>query len=324
MAPIGEGLRSGDLITVFGGSGFVGRHVVRLLAQRGYRVRVAVRRPNEALFLKPMGDVGQVQPVQANVRDTASCQAALAGASAVINLVGILSESGRQNFDAVHADAAARLASLAADAGISRFVQMSALGADENSASDYARTKAQGENAVRAEIPTAAIVRPSIIFGQEDEFFNRFANLARLSPVVPLVGGGETRYQPVYVEDVAEAIVALVEDSEPSGRTVELGGAETYSFRELMELMLDETARTNALVPVPFAVASLMTFALRWWFIPADLRLTPDQIKLLQVDNTVSEGSEGLADLGIEPTALMSILPAYLYRYRRHGQFEAA
>lgn len=314
----GSELKAGDLITIYGGSGFVGRYLVRALAEQGYRVRVAVRRPNLALFLKPMGDVGQIQPVQANIRNRASCAAAMEGASAVVNLVGVLYESGAQKFDAVHAEGAKQLAELAADAGITNFIQMSAIGADADSTSAYARSKAAGEAAVLKAIPTATIVRPSIIFGPEDQFFNRFAALARISPVLPLIGGGETRFQPVYVKDVAAAMATALQRPEWNSQVLELGGPDVATFAELMELMLKVIGRTRLLVKIPFFAAKALAYVLQ--ILPAPL-LTVDQVELLKHDNVVSEGAPGLSDLGIEASAMSAILPTYLYRFRRTGQF---
>lgn len=316
-------LKKGSLVVVFGGSGFVGRHTVQVLARRGYRVRVAVRRPNEAHFLRPMGDVGQVQPVQANIRDDRSVRAALRGADAVVNLVGILHEAGSQKFEAVQTAGAARVARLAAEAGVRSFVQVSAIGADAQSPAAYGRTKAQGEALVLKSIPTATILRPSIIFGPEDDFFNRFAAMARLVPVLPLIGGGHTRFQPVYVQDVAEAIARVLEQPAARGQVYELGGRETFSFRELMELVLRETCRKGFLVPIPFFIARINAFFLN--FLP-NPPLTPDQVELLRSDNVVSGQAEKegrtLSGLGIEATAPESVLPSYLYRFRRTGQFE--
>ncbi|AWZ03011.1 3 beta-hydroxysteroid dehydrogenase/Delta 5--_4-isomerase [Rhodobiaceae bacterium] len=314
----GSELKAGDLVTIFGGSGFVGRYLVRALAEQGYRVRVAVRRPNEALFLKPMGDVGQVQPVQANIRDQASCAAAIEGADAVVNLVGVLYESGAQKFDAVHAMGAKQLAALAADTGITNFLQMSAIGADADSTSAYARSKATGEAAVLEAIPTATIVRPSILFGPEDQFFNRFAAMASLAPALPLIGGGETKYQPVYVKDVAAAITVALQQSQWNGKVLELGGPEVATFAELMKITLKEIGRSRPLVKLPSFAAKAMASVLQ--ILPAPL-LTVDQVELLKHDNVVSEGALGLSDLGIEPSAMSAILPAYLYRFRRTGQF---
>jgi len=315
MQPV---LHPGDVVTVFGGSGFVGRHLVRVLARKGYRIRVAVRRPNEALFLRPMGDVGQVQPVQANLRDKRSCAAAMDGADAVINLVGVLYEAGAQKFDTIHEIGARRLASLAREAGVSRFIQMSAIGADAASTSAYARSKAAGEATVLACLPGATIVRPSIVFGPEDQFFNKFAALARIAPALPLIGGGTTKYQPVYVKDVAAGIAELLERGDMGGKAVELGGPEVVTFRQLMELTLKETGRNRALLSLPYFFARMMGAVLQW--LPSPL-LTPDQVELLKTDNVVSDDAVLFADLGIAPTAMEAILPTYLYRFRRTGQF---
>ncbi len=304
------------IVTVFGGAGFVGRHVVRALARAGARVRVACRRPEEGLRLKPMGDVGQVTSVAANIRDDASVQAAVAGSDAVVNLVGILFERGRQTFRAVHADGAGRIARLASDSGVRRLVHVSAIGADRNSESLYGRTKAAGEAAVREAFPAATIVRPSIVFGPEDDFFNRFAKLARLAPALPLIGGGHTRFQPVYVGDVADAVAAVAADEATAGETFELGGPRTYSFKELLELVLAETGRRRLLVPVPFAVAMMQALFLEALPVPP---LTRDQVRGLRTDNVVAAGALGLGDLGISPTALEIILPTYLTRFRRGG-----
>lgn len=311
------------LITVFGGSGFIGRYVVQLLAQKGYRVRVAVRRPNLALYLKPLGDVGQIQLFQANIRDAVSCRAALEGADGVVNLVGILQEGGAQRFASVQAAGAGLIAKLAGEAGITRFAHVSAIGADEESASEYARTKALGEEAVLKAVPTATILRPSIVFGPEDDFFNRFAAMARLSPALPLIGGGQTRFQPVYVKDVAAAILAALENDETRGKIYELGGPEVFSFKELMERMLEEIRRKRVLVSLPFAIAKLMG---RIAGILPNAPLTADQVELLKTDNVVSdearEEERTLAALGVPATGLDSVLSTYLYRFRRTGQFE--
>lgn len=312
-------LHPGDVVTVFGGSGFVGRYLVRALARKGYRVRVAVRRPNEALFLRTTGDVGQVQPIQANLRDRHSCAAAMDGADAVINLVGVLYEAGAQKFDTIHEIGARRLASLASEAGISRFIQMSAIGADAASTSAYARSKAAGEAAVRECLPDATIVRPSIVFGPEDQFFNKFAALARVAPVLPLVGGGMTKYQPVYVKDVAAAIAALLERNDMGGKAVELGGPEVVTFKQLMELTLKETGRNRALMMMPYFFARMMGAVLQW--LPSPM-LTTDQVELLKSDNLVSDEAISFSELDIVPTAMGAILPTYLYRFRRTGQFE--
>jgi uncharacterized protein YbjT (DUF2867 family) len=323
---------SQQLVTVFGGSGFVGRHLVRALARRGYRVRAAVRRPDLALFLQPLGNVGQIHPVQANLRYPDSVRRAIDGADAVVNLVGILSQSGRQTFDAIHAEGAGAVADAAAAAGITRFVQMSAIGADESSPSLYGRSKAAGEAVARAAIPGAVVVRPSIVFGPEDSFFNRFAALARMSPVLPLIGGGETRFQPVFVGDVAEAIARGVDGKLTPGTTYELGGPEVKSFRALMEYVLQVTGRRCMLVPLPFAAARLQAGVLEalkyasFGLLPEEFLLTRDQVALLEQDNVVSKAAESegrtLAGLGIEAESIETIVPAYLYRFRRQGQFD--
>jgi len=300
------------LVTVFGASGFVGRYVVQRLAQRGLRVRAAVRRPALAEFLRPYGDVGQIAPLQANVRDDASVARAVQGTDAVVNLVGLLYETGHQRFDAVHAAGAARIARAARAAGVQRLVQISAIGADAGSASDYARTKAQGETAVTAEFPGAKILRPSIVFGPEDGFYNRFANLARFLPALPLIGGGETKFQPVYVRDVAAAVLAVLEGAEAP--VYELGGPRVYSFRQVLEYILEVTERKRLLVPLPFELARMEAAVLE--LLPKPL-LTRDQVELLKRDNVVSPGMPGLKELGIEPTAVEAIVPTYLRRYRK-------
>ena len=305
------------LVTVFGGSGFIGRYVVRNLARAGWQVRVAVRRPDEALFLKTAGDVGQVTPVAANIRDDASVNAACVGADAVVNLVGILYEGGRQKFDAVQAEGAGRVARAAKVAGAKRFVQISAIGADANSDSAYARSKAAGEAKVAMAFPGATILRPSIVFGPEDNFFNRFAKMAMLSPALPLIGGGNTRFQPVYVGDVAAAVARAIEDSGTAGNTYELAGPRAYTFRELLRLMLNEIGRCRLLVPLPFALATLKATFLQ--LLPMPL-LTVDQVKLLKRDN-VASGKPGLKELGISPTAVEVVIPTYLDRYRPRGHY---
>lgn len=316
---------TGKLAVVFGGSGFVGRNVVRELAKRGWRVRVVVRRPHHAQFLRPMGAVGQVQLLQANLRHRGSVAEAMVGADAVINLVGILSQSGAQKFETVQAGGAATVAELASEAGVSQYVHVSAIGADEDSESNYARTKALGEQAVRAALPNAVIMRPSIVFGSEDRFFNRFAEMAMMSPALPLIGGGKTNFQPVYVDDVANAICSALENSEAAGRIYELGGPKTYSFRELMNLLLSSIGRQRLLAPIPFFLAPIIGAAgeavgLIPFFEPP---ITRDQIKLLKVDNVVgsTEDISTLADLGIEPTTVEAILPEYMVRFRKYGQF---
>lgn len=316
------------LVTVFGGSGFVGAQVVRALAKKGVRVRVAVRRPGRGYRMRMLGDVGQIEVVQANIRDEASIERALAGAEACVNLVSTLYHAGNQTFQALNVDGAKLVAQVAARRGITNFVQMSAIGADENSASEYARTKALGEAAVRSVIPSAVIIRPSIVFGQDDDFFNRFSSLAATLPMLPLVGGGETKFQPVFVGDVGAAIARVVTDPNCAGKTFELGGPSTYSFRELMELVVRETQRNRALVPVPWGVAGLIGLAgdIQAWakgiigLIPRP-QLTRDQVELLKTDNVADSAAAGLAELGVQATALEPMLPTYLYRYRKGGQF---
>jgi NADH dehydrogenase len=316
-----EILQTPKLVTVFGGSGFVGRHVVRELARRGYRVRVACRRPDLAGHLQPLGNVGQIQAVQANLRVRWSVDRAVEGADHVINLVGILAETGRQKFPAVH-ELGARAVAEAARAVGARLTHISALGADARSPSSYARTKARGEKAVLATIPDAVIFRPSIMFGPEDAFFNRFAAMARLSPVLPLIGGGQTRFQPVYVADVAEAIARAVDGTVAGGKVYELGGPNVASFRECMEEMLEVIGRDRWLVTVPWWLARLQGAILG--MLPGKL-LTSDQVLLLRADNVVSTEAENelrtFAGLGIVPQSTAAILPTYLWRYRAAGQF---
>ncbi len=315
-----------SMVTVFGGSGFLGRHLVQRLAATGARVTVAVRNPESALFLKPMGDVGQITPVGADVRDGPAVAAAVQGADWVVNLVGVLYETRRQSFSAIHAQGAERIAKAAKAAGAKRLVHVSAIGANRHSSAAYARSKAAGEAAVAAAYPAATILRPSIIFGPEDDFFNRFAAMARVSVALPLFGGGETRFQPVYVGDVAAAVVKALTDEGTAGTTYELGGPRVYSFRQLMTLMLAEIGRKRILLPLPFFVADAMGAVLQSLPLPFGMAppLTGDQAKLLRCDNVVSGDAPGLADLGIAPTACEIILPTYLDRFRRHGRFEAS
>ena len=312
-----------DIITVFGGSGFIGRHIVRALAKAGYRVRVASRRPHLAQDLRVMGVVGQVQLVQANLRVAASVERALEGASGVVNLVGILNESGRLTFSRLHALGAKTVAEAAASAGISRVIQMSAIGADADSASQYARSKAEGEAAVKAAVPTATILRPSIVFGTDDAFFNRFADMARFAPALPLFGGGKTKFQPVFAGDVAEAVVAALETPEAQGETYELGGPGVYSFAELMRFILDEIDRPRFLLPLPWQIGSVIAMMSELAAILPFVQpmLTRDQLIQLKSDNVVAEGAKTLADLGVQAETVDSIVPSYLGRYRRYGQF---
>jgi uncharacterized protein YbjT (DUF2867 family) len=305
-------------VAVIGASGFIGRYVVKRLAARGIRVAAVVRNVEAAKFLQPMGDVGQIARLGANILDDARLAAAIAGADTVVNLAGILYESGRQRFAAVHASAPGRLGALAKAAGVRHLVHISAIGADSGSPAAYARTKAEGEQALRASFPEAVILRPSVVFGPEDDFFNRFAALAQFSPVLPLIGGGKTRFQPVYVEDVADAVMAALDTPGSAGRTYELGGPRIYTFKALMELVLAETRRKRLLVPLPWALASLQAAVLE--FLPTP-PLTRDQVKLLRRDNIVGPAARTLADLGIGATAVEAVLPSYMDRYRRGGWF---
>ena len=310
------------LVTVFGGSGFVGSHIVRALARRGLRIRVAVRQPGRAYRAPMLGDVGQIEVVQANLRDQASVDRALEGAEGCVNAVGVLYESGRQGFEAMHVEGAARVARSARAAGANRLTHISALGADAGSASAYARSKAQGEAAVREAFPEAAVLRPSVVFGPEDRFFNRFAAMAMISPALPLIGGGHALMQPVFVADVGEAAAASLIQAEALGRTYELGGPETLSFKALMQLLLAVIQRRRLLIPIPFPVAQLIgragDLAAR---VGAPPPLTLDQVELLRGDNVVSPDALGLAALGISANALEPNIPAYLYRYRPGGQY---
>ena len=311
------------LVTVFGGSGFLGRHVVRALAREGYRVRAAVRRPDLAFHLQPLGRVGQIHPVQANLRYPASVEAAVRDADVVINLVGILFERGKQRFEAVQAEGAHAVARAAAATG-AHVIHVSALGADPDSPALYARSKAAGEAAVLGTVPDATVLRPSILFGPEDDFFNRFAAMARMSPALPLIGGGHTRFQPVFVGDVAQAILRAVGGHAKGGTIYELGGPEVKTFRELMEYVLAVTERRRLLVPLPFGLARLQAQFLK--LLPKPL-LTPDQVELLRRDNVVSEAARAerrpIAAFGIEPAALAAVVPSYLWRVRKTGQFKS-
>ena len=310
------------LVTVFGGSGFLGRHVVRALAKRDYRIRVAVRRPELAGHLQPLGRVGQIHAVQANLRYPASVEAAMRNSHAAINLVGILAESGAQTFDAVQGAGAGTVARAAAAAGAG-MVHVSAIGAAENSASRYGRAKAAGEKAVLAALPSATILRPSVVFGPEDQFTNRFAALARMSPALPLIGGGLTKLQPVYVGDVATAVADAVDGKTRPGAPYELGGPEVLTMREIMEIILDVTERRRMLMPLPFGLAKLQALFLQ--FAPGDFKLTPDQVTLLRSDNVVSDAAKAagltLEGLGIMPDSMEAIVPQYLWRFRKTGQF---
>lgn len=313
------------LVTIYGGSGFLGRYIARRMAKKGWRIRVAVRRPNEALFVKPYGAVGQVEPVLCNIRDEASVRAAMHGADAVVNCVGTFDKAGANNFAAVQAEGAERIARLAAEAGVGALVHVSAIGADAEAESAYARSKARGEAGVLEHFPRAMILRPSIMFGPDDNFFNRFAGMARFGPILPIFGGN-TRFQPVYVDDVAAAAVAGIEGH--AAGVYELGGPDALTFRALMEQMLKVIHRRRLVLNLPFWLGSVMGTlldigsALTGRLVPNRL-LTADQVKSLRVDNVVAAGARGLADLGIAPTPAGAILPDYLWRFRPSGQYDA-
>jgi NADH dehydrogenase len=313
---------SGKMVTVFGGSGFVGRHAVRALAQRGWRIRVAVRRPDLAGHLQPLGAVGQIKAIQANLRYRWSIDRAVEGSAAIVNLVGILAESGRQTFDAVQAFGPRAIGEAARAAGIVRVVHISAIGADQPSTIGYLRSKAEGEEGILSAVPDAVVIRPSIIFGPEDHFFNRFAAMARISPVLPLIGGGETKFQPVFVGDVGEAIARILDGAAQGGMTYELGGPEVLTFRACMERTLEVTRRRRALVPVPFGIARILGRVGE--YLPGR-PLTHDQVRMLKFDNVVSpaarQDGRTLQGLGITPTALEVVLPTYLARFRERGEF---
>ena len=326
------------IVTIFGGTGFLGRHIVQRLAREGWGIRVATRRPELAGFLRPCGDVGRVAPVQANVRNEESIRRAVAGADAVVNLTGLLYERGKQTFYAVHVAAAERIARAAADAGASHLLHVSALGADAASPSEYARSKAAGEAAVREAFPDATVFRPGLVFGPEDDFFNRFASMVRLVPVLPLFfdrlprmkldglfltpefEAGTTRFQPVFVGDIAEAAHRALAGDAAQGRTYELGGPSVYSYAELMALVARETGRKAFFVPVPFFVAAVLARFVQFAPTPP---LTPDQVKLLRIDNVAAPEAAGLADLGVTATAAELILPTYLRDHRRGGSESA-
>ncbi len=303
-----------DVVTVFGGTGFVGRHLIRRLAERGATVRVATRRPSAGFFLRPMGMVGQIVLMETAADNEASIARVISGARHVVNLVGVLHDGRGGDFERLHARLPGRIGSAAAAAGVRRVVQMSAIGADPGSTSAYARTKAAGETAVREARPDAVILRPSIVFGPEDSFFNRFAAMARLSPALPLIGGGRTRFQPVYVGDVAEAVIAGLERPEAPGRTYELGGPQTYTFRELMQYLLEVLGRRRLLVSVPFGIAALQA---RLAELLPDPLLTRDQVEMLKRDNVVAPDMPGLPDLGIDATPLEVVVPGYLTPFAR-------
>jgi NADH dehydrogenase len=313
---------SAKLVTVFGGSGFIGRYVVQALAKRGHRIRVAVRRPDLAGHVQPLGMVGQIKPIQANVRYRWSIDRAVEGADAVVNLVGILAESGRQTFDSVQSFAPRAIGEAATAAGVSAVVHNSAIGADQPSTIGYIRSKADGEAGLLESFPDAVIMRPSIVFGPEDHFFNRFAAMARLSPALPLIGGGRTRFQPVFAGDVGEAIARAVDRQAQRGAIYELGGPEVLTFRQLMQRMLEITGRKRLLLPIPWPIARVMGRVGE--FMPGQ-PLTRDQVRMLRFDTIVSEAAKKdgrtLQGLGIEATALEVVLPTYLARFREHGEF---
>ncbi|WP_298562293.1 complex I NDUFA9 subunit family protein [uncultured Aliiroseovarius sp.] len=313
------------LVTIYGGSGFVGRYIARRMAKQGWRVRVAVRRPNEALFVKPYGAVGQVEPILCNIRDDNSVRAAMQGADAVVNCVGVLNSIGKNSFDAVHHDGAGRVARIAAEEGVGQLVQISAIGANADSDSEYARTKAQGEEDVQAAFAGAVILRPSVIFGTDDQFFNRFANMTRFGPVLPITGGN-TKFQPVHVDDVAKAAEMAVLGQVEAG-IYELGGPDVETLRESIDRMLKVTQRRRLVLNLPFGIARLqagifdMIQKLSGGLIAAPL--TRDQVTSLGYDNVVAEDAKGFADLGITPRAMAAILPDYLWRFRAGGQYAA-
>lgn len=326
---------SEKIVTLIGGSGFIGRHIVRTLAKRGYRIRVACRRPDLAGHVQPLGTPGQIMPVQANVRFPASLAAVCDGAYAVVNLTGVLATSGSQSFDAIHVFGAEASARAAKAAKTQVFIQMSALGADADSGSEYGRTKAAGEARAKAAFPGAIVLRPSIVFGPEDNFFNQFAGLSRLAPALPLIGGGHTKFTPLFVGDLAEAVARLIDTGEASGKTFELGGPEAFSFKQLLEFTLETIGRKRLLIPVPWTVAKILGSVLgilnndfvrmsSLGLLPK-APLTADQVELLKTDNVVSEAAtrEGrdLVGLGITGQSIQGIVPSYLYRYRKAGQF---
>lgn len=305
--------------TVFGGSGFVGRYIVKRLAKEGWVVRVAVRDTEKAHFLQPYGNVGQIVRMPVPIQDEQAVREAVDGADAVFNAIGLLFEpGGAQTFDEVHVNGPERIARLAAETGVKRLIHVSAIGADKESESVYARTKADGEAAIQKQFPQATILRPSIVIGPEDGFLNFFAQMARVSPALPLIGGGKTRFQPVYVGDVADAAMAAVHESKTKGKTYELGGPKVYTFKQLMELLLKEIRRKRLLLPIPFGVAQLQAGVAE--LLPKPL-LTRDQVTLLKQDNVVQKGALSFKTLGLEPQAIEAILPTYLVRYRPGGRF---
>ena len=304
-------------ITVFGGSGFLGRYVVRALAKKGWRIKVATRHPNKAFFLRPMGQVGQIGFVKCDVADADQIAQALAGSQAAVNLAGIMFQRG-QTFQDVHVDGPETIAKEAARQGLRAFVHVSAIGANAESDARYAATKGEGEKRVREAFPHTIIMRPSLLFGTEDQFFNRFAEMARFLPALPLIGGGRTKFQPVFVADAAAAIVAALDDPHAQGKTYELGGPTIYSFKQLMEIMLGVIERKRIFVPLPFGIAFLKSIFLQ--LMPKPL-LTPDQVRMLKHDNVVSPTAHHLKQLGITPTTVEAEIPNYLWRYRAKGEY---
>jgi NADH dehydrogenase len=310
-----------QVVTVFGASGFLGRNAVRALAKGGfgYRLRACSRKPNHAMYLLPMGHVGQIQLLPCDVRNPDDVARAVANSDAVVNLVGILYPSGGQTYETMHIDAARNIGRAAREAGVKTLVHISTPGISPDSESAYARTKAEGEIALREEFPDATILSPSLVFGPDDDFFNKFASLARFTPALPLIGGGHTRFQPVFVGDVARAITKCVDDASTRGKTYELGGPTVYTFKEMLQIILRETCRERLLVPMPFWLATLQSYFLQ--FLPGTL-LTPDHVTFLKTDNVVSPEALNLADLGITPDSMEAVLPSYLWRFRPKGQFE--
>lgn len=311
---------SGELVTVFGGSGFIGKTLVQHLAKAGYRVRVAVRRPNNALDVKPLGELGQIHLAQANVRNKASVAAAVKDASYVVNLVSVLNESGSQTFENLHVKGSEMIAQACAHEGVKKLVHISSIGADEESASKYARTKACGEKAVRENFPGATIIRPSVVFGPDDQFFNKFANVAKIFRMLPVICGG-TKMQPVYVGDVAEAILSVIESDDAEGKIYEIGGPRTYTFRELLELVNKYTEQDVPLITIPTQIAYVQAFFLG--MLPGPL-LTIDQVRLLEKDNVRNPDYPGLEELGVSTTPVEAIIPKYLIQHRPTGQFKSA
>lgn len=313
------------LVTVFGGSGFVGSQVVQALARRGWRIRVAVRRPDLAFKVHTAGHVGQIYTKRCDATDPAQVAEALQGADAAINLIGVLYESGRNTFEAAHVQTARNIAEACAAGGVDRLVHVSAIGANPESDSAYARTKAAAEMAVREVKPNAVIVRPSVVFGPGDDFLNRFASMAGWAPALPLIGGGRTRFQPVYVGDVAAAIATALSRAETDGRTFELGGPAVMTFEDILRLIMRETHRSRPLLPLPFFAARMIGSAAQLTaLVGLKPMLTRDQVVLLETDNVVSPDAEGLAELGVEPTGVEAVAAAYLWRFRRGGQFAEA